>query len=88
MSKQLSGPWTVTEDFTILDDEGHCVCVVGDPFDKAAPQDKERAAAIAALPELLDFVREVARRDPVFAKGHEKQRIRDAAYLVAKAEGR
>lgn len=43
---------------------------------------------IAAAPELLDFIRQIAKRDPVFAKGHEKQVIADARALVAKAEGR
>lgn len=36
-------------------------------------------------PELLAFVKDFAGRDPVFAKGHEKQRIADARALVAKA---
>lgn len=35
--------------------------------------------------ELLAFVKDIARMDPVFVKGHEKQRIADARALVAKA---
>lgn len=46
------------------------------------------ARLIAAAPVLLEFVRRIAKRDPVFAKGLEKQHIRYAADLVAKAEGR
>lgn len=38
--------------------------------------------------ELLDFVKDFAKKDPVFAKGHEKERIRTARELVAKAEVR
>ncbi len=45
----------------------------------ASPQ----LAAIAR--ELLAFVEGEAARDPVFAKGHEKQRIAAARALVAKA---
>lgn len=43
------------------------------------------ARLIAAAPELLAFVADVAKNDPVFAKGHEKQRIHDARALLAKA---
>lgn len=46
------------------------------------------ARLIAAAPDLLAFVRDVARLDPIFAKGHEKRRIHDARALVGKAEGK
>lgn len=38
--------------------------------------------------KLLGFVAEVARRDPVFAKGSEKRRIVEAQTLLAEAQGR
>ncbi|CDX54512.1 hypothetical protein MPL1032_190128 [Mesorhizobium plurifarium] len=44
----------------------------------------ERQAAV--VPEMVAFIGEIAKRDPVFAKGREKQHIKDAAALVAKVE--
>lgn len=41
-----------------------------------------------AQPDLLSFVKRHAERNPVFAKGHEKEIIAEARRLVAQAEGR
>lgn len=53
-----------------------------------ADEGEANAHLIAAAPDMLDFIRQIAKRDPVFAKGHEKQVIADARALVTKAEGR
>lgn len=54
------------------------------------PPDAEgeaNARLIAAAPKLYAFVAEVAKRDPVFAKGDDKRIIADAISLCAKARG-
>lgn len=55
----------------------------GSPSSRKVP---DQVRLFCAAPDMLEFIRRIAKRDPVFAKGHEKQVIKDAAALVAKAE--
>lgn len=52
---------------------------------KYDPEAMANARVIALAPELLAFVERIAKRDPVFAKGQEKQVIREAISLVLRA---
>lgn len=85
------GPWHVGgKDRTVIfAEDGYAVADTksfhGKHRDGAA---QANAHLIAAAPDLLEFVRDHAKRNPVFAKGFEKQVIADAIALVAKAEGR
>lgn len=91
MPDHTNGPWKA---FSRLDAYGLPEIVVtadnGCPIAVVAnhAEFKANSHLIAAAPELLDFVRGHAKRDPVFAKGLEKKVIADAIALVAKAEGR
>lgn len=53
----------------------------------AGPDKDANAALIAMAPQLYAFVAAAARRDPVFAKGSDKQLIADARDLIQKAGG-
>lgn len=50
------------------------------------PNDANRAL-IAVRPELLEFVKEIAARDPIFLLAHDREAVAKASALVAKAEG-
>ncbi len=47
--------------------------------------DETKSALLSVAPELLAFVAEIARVNPVFVKGRERQRIAEARALVEKA---
>ncbi len=49
------GPWTCTDDGTILDALGRPVCVLGAPFAEVTEQEITNGAAIMLLPGLLDL---------------------------------
>ena len=57
-------------------------CIEDHPLEAQA-----NACLIAVAPELLDFVKHIAKQDPTFAKGHDKLLIAEARGLVAKATG-
>lgn len=86
------GPWEArpSEDGKI---EWEVVCPIGPfyvalAFDAAEGRTSEATARlIATTPDLLAFVRGVAKHDPVFAKGHDKLVIAEARALVARATG-
>lgn len=77
IDEQANGMFLLTSDRTATDVEG-----VGLVYKRADAQ------LFSVAHELLEFVRNQAKRDPVFAKGHDKQVIADAKALIAKAEGR
>jgi hypothetical protein len=95
-AKHTPGPWRVggiwagvTRFVETSEPESRLIAEVRG--NKSPEEHEERdanARLIAAAPDLLAFVRDVARLDPIFAKGDEKQRIHDARALVAAAESR
>lgn len=48
---------------------------------------KANAHLFLVARELYAFVEDVAKSDPVFAKGHQKQEIKNARALIARARG-
>jgi hypothetical protein len=95
--KHIPGPWQYQDAdgcFDVVASDGRWVAyVAGTPSAENRPtavtREMRQATGhlISAAPDLLAFVTAIAKRDPVFAKGHEKQVIAAARALVAKAEG-
>lgn len=94
-TKHTPGPWRLTGpddfgDYTIQppDAELAIAAVVNGAMNHLTGDGAQHAAnarMIVAAPDLLAFVREIARRNPVFAKGDDKRVIAEARDLVSKA---
>lgn len=90
--KHTPGPWTAEGpdaygDFNIL--PAHETLAIGAVVRNGVRPNAVTAAnarLVAAAPELLDFVKRFAMRDPVFARAHDKQIIANARELVTAVE--
>lgn len=80
-AKHTPGEWFWSGDTLMANRDHHSESVLNATGAKAADK-----ALIAVAPEMFAFIEQIAKRDPVFAKGWEKQHIKDAAALIDKAK--
>jgi hypothetical protein len=85
--KHTNSPWQWNEENEWIENDKGEPIVYGGRNGDLAVSEADRNLILAA-PDLLAFVRQHSKRDPVFAKGMDKQIITAARALVDKAEGR
>lgn len=86
------GPWFVSDKGVmsiVASEDSPTICEITCLYDRVddTAEVLANACLIAAAPDLFAFVECAAKQNPIFAKGVEKEIIREALALVAKATG-